>query len=59
MHRNIVKKKKKKTTQEYKAMSQMKEPNKITARELNEIQISNMPYREFKVIVIKILTGLE
>ena len=36
-------------------MSQMKEQDKITARELNEMEISNMPDREFKVMVIKIL----
>ena len=28
----------------------MKEQNKITARELNGAQISNMPDKEFKVI---------
>ena len=37
----------------------MKEQNKTTARELNETVISSMPDREFKVMVIKILTGLE
>ena len=37
----------------------MKEQDKITARETNEMDISNMPDREFKVMVIKILTGLE
>ena len=40
-------------------MSQMKEQDKITVRELNEMALSNMPDREFKVMVIKILTGLE
>ena len=42
-------------------MSQMKEKkkNKITGRELNETDISNTPEREFKVMVIKILPGLE
>ena len=37
----------------------MKEQNKTTARELNETVISSMPDREFKVMVIKILTGLK
>ena len=39
----------------------MKEQDKITARELNETMISNMPDRESKVsfIKIQILTGLE
>ena len=32
----------------------MKEQDKIIARELNEIEISNMPNRELKVIVTKI-----
>ena len=38
---------------------QMKEQNKITARDLSEIGISNMPDKEFKVIIIKILIGFE
>jgi len=37
----------------------MKKQNEITAKELNEMEISNMSNREFKVMVIKILTGLE
>jgi len=40
------------------SMSQIKE-DKITARELNEMEVNNMPDREFKVTVIKILTGHE
>ena len=40
-------------------MSQMKEQDKTTARELNEMEINNMPDREFKVMVIKIFSGLE
>ena len=40
-------------------MSQMKEQEKITARELNEMEVSNIPDREFKVMIIKLLTGLE
>ena len=40
-------------------MSQIKEQDKITAHELNEMEISNMPERELKVMVIKIFTGLE
>ena len=38
-------------------MSQMKEQDKTIAKELNEIEISNMPNKEFKVIIIKMLTG--
>ena len=37
----------------------MEEKDKITARDLNEMDISNMPEREFKVMIIKIFTGLE
>ena len=37
----------------------MKEHDKITARVLNETELSNVPNREFKVMVIKILTRLE
>ena len=40
-------------------MSQMKEQDNTTARDLSEMVISSMPDREFKVMVIKILTGLE
>jgi len=40
-------------------MSQMKEQDKITARDLNEMEINNVPDREFKEMIIKILTGLE
>ena len=38
-------------------MSQMKQQDKITARELNEME-TNMLHGEFKIMVIKILTGL-
>ena len=40
-------------------MSQMKEQDNFTARDLSKMKISNMPDREFKVMVIKILTGFE
>lgn len=40
-------------------MSQMKQQDKITVRELNEIEIGNRPDREFKVTVMKRLNGLE
>ena len=39
-------------------VSQIKEQDKIT-RQLNEMEISNMPNKEFKVIVIKRIPGLE
>ena len=40
-------------------MSQMKEEDKIIAGDLNRTEISNAPDRKFKVMIIKILTGLE
>lgn len=40
-------------------MSQMKGQENITARDLNEREISEMLDREFKVIVIEILTRFE
>ena len=40
-------------------MSQINEWGKITARDLSETEISNIPGREFKVMIIKILTGFE
>ena len=40
-------------------LSQVKEQDKATARDLNETDISNMPNGEFKAMIISILTGLE
>ena len=37
----------------------MKEQDKALARELSKTNISNMPDRTFKVMIIRILTGLE
>ena len=39
-------------------MSQMKEQYKTTARELNEIEISNILDKECELMFIKIFTGL-
>ena len=36
----------------------MKEQDKITATELDKSEISNMPDREFKVMITKTLLGL-
>ena len=38
---------------------QRKEQNQTTARHISRMDISNMPNREFKVMIIKILTVLE
>ena len=40
-------------------MLQMKKQDKTTARDPSEMYINNMPDQEFKVMIIKILTGLE
>lgn len=40
-------------------MSQMKEEKKITERELNKMEISTILHRDFKDMVIEILTGFE
>lgn len=40
-------------------MSQMKVQNKISAKDLSKMEISNMPDRKLKVMVIKIPTGLK
>ena len=37
----------------------MKEQDKTSEKELNEIKISSLHVKEFKVIVIKMLTTLE
>ena len=41
------------------SLSQVKEENKATARDLSEIDISNLTNREFKAMIIRILPGLE
>ena len=40
-------------------MSHIKEQDKTTTRDLSEMDIRNMPDKEFKVMVKKTLTGLE
>ena len=37
---------------------QMKEQNKTTEEELNEVEIGNLPYRKFKVMIIKMFKEL-
>ena len=37
-------------------MFQMKEPDKIPEEELNEVKISNLSNKEFKLMIIKILS---
>ena len=38
---------------------QMKEQDQTTARDQNKVDVSNMPDREFKVMIIKIVSRLE
>lgn len=38
---------------------QKKENHKISEKERNEMELSNMPDKEFKVMIIKMLTGVE
>lgn len=40
-------------------MSQIKEQDKIGAREQNKMEISKIPESKFKVMIIEILSGLE
>lgn len=40
-------------------MSHIKEKDKITSRDLNMTELSNMPLRESKVMIIKIFNGHE
>ena len=39
-------------------MFQMKEQNKISEKELNEVEVSNLPRKKFKVMTVKILKEL-
>ena len=39
--------------------SQMKEQDKTTGKDLSKMEIRYMPDREFKIIIIKILTSFE
>ena len=40
-------------------MSQMNEQDKLTARDVRKMEVSDTPDWEFKVIIIKVLTELE
>ena len=40
------------------SISPVQDQVKIIARDLSKMEISNMPDREFKIMTIKILTGL-
>ena len=39
-------------------MLQMKEQDKISSKDLNEMEVSNLPDKEFKVMAIKVVTKL-
>ena len=38
-------------------MFQMKEKDKTSEKDLNEKELSNLPYEEFKILIIKMLTN--
>lgn len=40
-------------------MFQKKEQERTSEKELNEMEVSNMPVKEFKLVIIKILTKLD
>ena len=39
-------------------MSQMKEQDKTPEEQLSEVQIGNLPKKEFRVMIVKIIQGL-
>ena len=40
------------------AMYQMKEQDKTTEKQLNEVQIGNLPEKEFRIIIVKMIQDL-
>jgi len=39
-------------------MSQMKEQDKTPEKQLNEMKIGNLPEKEFRIIMVKMIQGL-
>ena len=39
-------------------MSQMKEQDKIPEKQLNELEISNLPGKEFRIMIVKMIQDL-
>ena len=40
-------------------MSQMKEQDKSPEKQLNEVEIGNLPEKEFRIIIMKMIQDLE
>ena len=41
-----------------KVMSQMKGQDKIPEKQLNEVEIGNLPQKEFRIIIVKMIQDL-
>ena len=41
-----------------KVMSQMKGQDKTPEKQLNEVEIGNLPEREFRIIIVKVIQDL-
>ena len=41
-----------------KLMSQMKRHNKIPEKQLNEVEIGNLPEEEFRIMIVKMIQDL-
>ena len=39
-------------------MSQMKEQDKIPEKQLNEVEIGNLPEKEFRIMIVKLIQDL-
>ena len=40
-------------------MSQMKEQNKTQEKQLNEVEIGNLPEKEFRIMTVKIIQDIQ
>ena len=41
-----------------KVMSEMKGQDKISEKQLNEVEIGNLPEKEFRIMIVKMIQGL-
>ena len=39
-------------------ISQMKEPDKTPEKQLNEVEIGNLPQKEFRIMIVKMIQDL-
>ena len=42
-----------------KVMSQMKSQDKIPVKQINEVEIGNLPEKEFRIVIVKMMQDLE